>query len=93
MYVIPDENVVTYGCALVLIDTEATDDEGICSTDGVDRDPAFTDAGDACMRHVSSDVFQKVEEREERTGDVCSGDGKRDHIIILNTGLFTRLYT
>jgi len=44
-------------------------------------------------RHSSSDVIHQVEEDTERSCDVCVGRGKRDHVIVFTTRLFTQLYT
>ena len=74
------------------IDAEGRDDEGACSADSASPGPACIDAGDACMWYDASDVLQKVEERKERSGDVCTGHAEQDHLTIVTTGLFTRLH-
>ena len=43
--------------------------------------------------HGSSDVIQKTQEDSERYGDVCTGYGKRDHLVVFATRVFARLYT
>ena len=52
------------------------------------RDSVSVVAGRFC----SSGVVQKVEEDAGRSCDVCVGRGKRDHVIIVTTRLFTQLY-
>jgi len=73
------------------IDVDATNDEGVCSADSADPDPVHSDTGDTCMRIMSSDALQKVEEDKGRFGHVCTGHGQQDHLNVLTTGLFTRL--
>ena len=40
-----------------------------------------------------SDIIQRVEEDEERWGDVCVGHGKQDHIIVFTTTMWTQVWT